>query len=95
MHLLGACTMPEPLVAYRFHDANTVWFREGGRSGYVLEVNRVVATVLRRYADRAVRDGGPQAATERLAELLRTDVAAHGETDGLAMFLTEIMRSMS
>ena len=44
----------EPLIAYRLHASNTVWFREGRRWSYYLEVNRVAAEALQRFlaADR-------------------------------------------
>jgi glycosyltransferase involved in cell wall biosynthesis len=75
----------EPLLAYRLHATNTVWFREGRRWSYYLEVNRVAAEALRRYAasDAAGTEGRIEHLTEAIAEHLLTN----SETDGLALFL--------
>ncbi|MCC6672815.1 MAG: glycosyltransferase [Planctomycetes bacterium] len=79
--------VPEDLVGYRLHEANTVWFEAHGREGYVLEVNLVVARALRSWL--AALDPGlaPLARARLLAELLGRHVAAHGETDGLLLYL--------
>lgn len=39
--------LPKPLLGYRLHASNTVWFQEGQRWSYTLEVNRVAAQSLR------------------------------------------------
>ncbi|MHC5065213.1 MAG: glycosyltransferase [Planctomycetota bacterium] len=87
--------LPEPLMAYRFHDSNTVWFSEGGRGDYILEVNRVIATVLRALASRRKKSQGLEAAMAELSGLLQEDVIQHGETDGLAMYLVELARGLN
>ncbi|MCA8977991.1 MAG: glycosyltransferase [Planctomycetes bacterium] len=88
----GSLQMVEgQLLAYRLHDANTVWFAEGGRADYVYEVNRVVDRVLGQWFERAVAAMGAAAAVERLARLLEDDVRAHGETDGLALYLSDLV----
>lgn len=79
-----------PLLAYRLHDANTVWFRDGGRADYVLEVNRVVDRVLGHWMQETVQREGAATAVTRLAELLEQDVRLHGETDGLALYLSDL-----
>ena len=71
----------EPLLAYRLHDSNTVWFREGGRADYVMEVNRVVDRVLGQWLEKAVARDGAGPAVERLAQILEQDVRQHGESD--------------
>ncbi len=87
--------LAEPLMAYRFHDSNTVWFSEGGRGDYVLEVNKVIATVLRALASSRKRSEGLAAAMSELSALLQEDVIQHGETDGLAMYLVELARGLN
>ncbi len=84
--------VPEPLLAYRLHNANTVWFRDGGRADYVVEVNHVVDVVLHEWLLRGTQREGANAAVARLARLLEEDVARHGETDGLALALAALAR---
>ncbi|MBK8975857.1 MAG: glycosyltransferase [Planctomycetes bacterium] len=86
--------VPDSLLGYRFHDSNTVWFREGGRGDYVLEVNRVVDTVLRHWLQRQAREHGPTAAATALSELLRRDVLHHGETDGAVLYATALASAL-
>src|SRR5262249_25149314 len=62
--------LPEELMAYRLHPRNTVWFREGGRWSFLLEVNRVVARGVRRLAERGGGD-----TVERVLEMLVEHVA--------------------
>jgi len=89
----GSLRMVEgQLLAYRLHDTNTVWFREGGRADYVFEVNRVVDRVLSQWLERAVARDGAGPAVERLAHILEHDVRHHGETDGLALYLSDLAR---
>ncbi|MEM7199612.1 MAG: glycosyltransferase [Planctomycetota bacterium] len=86
--------LPQPLLAYRFHQSNTVWFTEGGRDDYALEVAGVVAAALRRWlARRAKQHGAPQARRE-LAVLLEDCVAQHGEVDGMVLFYRELTRRL-
>lgn len=78
----------EPLVAYRLHATNTVWFRGGRRWAFYLEVNRVVAGALR---DR-IR--GIEPPTARVAELLRLvsgPVLRNRECDGVALFVNTVV----
>jgi glycosyltransferase involved in cell wall biosynthesis len=83
--------LPEPLLGYRLHSANTVWFDDAGRAGYVHEVNRVVARVLALLATKRKRArASKEAIFEELAGLLREHVARHGETDGYALFLAQL-----
>lgn len=74
-----------PLLAYRLHASNTVWFREGRRWSYYLEVNRVAAEALRRYAERD--RGDTQARIEHLTTAIAEHLLANRETDGFALFL--------
>ncbi len=75
----------EPLVAYRLHASNTVWFREGRRWSYYLEVNRVAASALRRYANQAGRRD--EADILRVLDAMARHLAVNRETDGFALFL--------
>lgn len=75
----------EPLVAYRLHATNTVWFSEGRRWSYYLEVNRVAASALRRFANQDERrDEGDIA---RVLDAMARHLAVNRETDGFALFL--------
>lgn len=77
--------LPEPLVAYRLHATNTVWFREGRRWSYYLEVNRVAAEALRRFAGRGSERG--EAEVARVLEAIAGHLTVNRETDGFALFL--------
>lgn len=74
-----------PLLAYRLHASNTVWFREGRRWSYYLEVNRVAAEALRRYAERD--RGDTKTRIEHLTAAIAEHLLANSETDGFALFL--------
>jgi colanic acid/amylovoran biosynthesis glycosyltransferase len=75
----------EPLVAYRLHATNTVWFREGRRWSYYLEVNRVAAAALRAYVSRepAIDD----TAAMHLLDAVAGHLLANREVDGFALFI--------
>ncbi len=81
----GLHFIDQPLLAYRFHANNTVWFDDGGRGDYVLEVNRVLLRALEQIVDRELHHGGDDAARCRLATALHEAVAAHSDADGFAM----------
>jgi glycosyltransferase involved in cell wall biosynthesis len=84
----GLRHVPEPLLGYRLHDANTVWFGDDSRPGYVLEVNHVVARATAAWVRHQAGLGrSADAIVEALAGILRHDVSRHGESDGLALFL--------
>ena len=75
----------EPLIAYRLHASNTVWFREGRRWSYYLEVNRVAAVALQRFLASDRLD-----ATQKLDQVVDSvarHLATNTEMDGLALFL--------
>lgn len=89
-----AC-LPEPLMGYRLHDSNTVWFADDARPGYVHEVNAVVAEALHTLADLRLQAGAsPRAVVEEIAGLLHQHVRAHGESDGFTLFLAELTREL-
>ena len=61
----GLRHLPDRLACYRLHPNNTVWFREGRRWSYFLEVNRVAALAVRRCHDRLLEDVGGTSARRR------------------------------
>ena len=77
-------------MAYRFHGANTVWFEDGGRSDYILEVNHVISQALRRIVSHRLETVGAAAAKRELATLLRSRVLRHGESSGFAQLFTDL-----
>ncbi len=83
--------LPEPLVAYRLHATNTVWFREGHRWAFFVEVNRVLAGALRDFVADAPAD------EERVVEVLDA-VAAHvrenREADTAMMFVQTVVDAL-
>jgi glycosyltransferase involved in cell wall biosynthesis len=84
--------VPEALLGYRLHDSNTVWFGDDTRPGYVHEVNAVVADALRAYVGRRRNDGiDGERLAEEVAGLLVGSVSGHGETDGMALVLADLI----
>lgn len=75
----------EPLAAYRLHSSNTVWFREGRRWAYYLEVNRVASTALQRVARTGRVDD--ERGVLRILDAIEAHLARNRETDGYAMLL--------
>ncbi|HET6203093.1 MAG TPA: glycosyltransferase [Planctomycetota bacterium] len=87
--------LPENLLAYRLHATNTVWFREAERWRYVLEVNRVLASALRRLlATGEGRPGGVERVIEGVVENLVRRVGHNEEADGFALFLDAFLRDV-
>lgn len=84
------CHVPEPLVAYRLHPDNTVWFRGGRRWSFFMEVNRVVAGALV-AAVAEIED--PTARLARLLELVSRHVLRNREADGIALFVSSVATS--
>ena len=83
----------EPLVGYRLHATNTVWFEDGSRWAFFLEVNRVIAEALGHYLSRQ-----PEIDEElvfRVTNAVVTHVAANRETDGIALFLNTVMDALA
>ncbi len=82
----------EPLVAYRLHATNTVWFREGRRWSYYLEVNRVAAQALRAF----IAHGGDRSEAQmaRVLDALALHLAGNRETDGFALFLNTVFDAL-
>lgn len=81
--------LPKPLVAYRLHPSNTVWFDRSTRWAYTLEVNRVAATAVRQHLELRP-DDDEQAVAEALrdvAEALRKNT----EIDWLGMFVNNLV----
>ncbi|MBL8754692.1 MAG: glycosyltransferase [Planctomycetes bacterium] len=83
--------LSEPLAAYRLHATNTVWFREGRRWSYYLEVNRVAADAIRRFA----ADATTEDAQLSLLEGVAAHLAQNRETDGIALFLNAVLDTLA
>lgn len=83
----------EPLVAYRLHATNTVWFREGRRWSYYLEVNRVAAAALRRFVEHHGHDAEERVTT--VLDAIAGHVASNRETDGLALFVNAVLDAVA
>ena len=85
--------IPKPLAGYRLHASNTVWFEQGGRWAFFLEVNRVIADALKHY----VRLHGTidEALVYRVTSVVADQVAANREADGHALFLNAIMDGLA
>ncbi|MEZ6036992.1 MAG: glycosyltransferase [Planctomycetota bacterium] len=81
--------IPEPLIAYRLHTSNTVWFRDGQRWSYFLEVNRVAAEALQRFVARAPHDDDHS--LERALEAIALHLTANTETNGMALFVNTLL----
>ncbi|MCA8941307.1 MAG: glycosyltransferase, partial [Planctomycetes bacterium] len=78
--------LPERLASYRLHAANTVWFHEGRRWSYYLEVNRVVSGMVSKFAV----ERGEEHDSEVL-ELLVERVVDNPEIDGFALFVNHLL----
>lgn len=83
--------LPEQLVAYRLHADNTVWFRDGSRWRYYLEVNRVAARGLRSWVARLPADASARRRCTRTLRAILGNAAANSEVDGLALYLNELL----
>ena len=81
--------LPAPLIAYRLHATNTVWFREGRRWAYYLEVNRVAAEAIQRYL--ASGPGDPKQRFSTVIAAVAQRLTANTEVDGLALFLNAVL----
>jgi glycosyltransferase involved in cell wall biosynthesis len=82
--------IPDELVGYRLHGANTVWFRRRERWPFLLEVNRVVARGVRRLLARAVEEGREKSGDQALVSSVMDRVLKNREFDGLALFFQEL-----
>jgi colanic acid/amylovoran biosynthesis glycosyltransferase len=75
----------EPLLAYRLHATNTVWFHEGRRWSYYLEVNRVAAEALQRFLAEPRLAGDERLL--RAVDAVTRHLTTNTEMDGVALFL--------
>ena len=82
----------KPLAAYRLHATNTVWFHEGRRWSYYLEVNRVAAGALVGFAAHESRHG--EAGVVRVLDAVASHLARNREADGLAIGLNAALGSL-
>jgi len=84
--------LPEKLLAYRLHAGNTVWFREGGRWAYLIEVNQILASGLRRLLERAGKgQAEDQKVLEEVLGVLVEHVTHNTEADGFTLFLHALL----
>ncbi len=77
--------VPEPLLGYRLHGTNTVWFDEVSRTAYRLEVNRVIAEALRQRRARAVAGPDDDSELAHWLEQLGHHASRHSDASGVAM----------
>ena len=82
----------EPLIAYRLHATNTVWFREGRRWSYYLEVNRVAAEAIQRFVAQDRLDAAHK--LEQVVDSVSRHLATNTEMDGLALFLNAVLDAL-
>jgi glycosyltransferase involved in cell wall biosynthesis len=82
----------KPLAAYRLHATNTVWFHEGRRWSYYLEVNRVAAGALAGFAAHESRNG--ESGVVRVLDAVASHLARNREADGLAIGLNVALGSL-
>jgi len=75
----------EPLLAYRLHEANTVWFDPERRWSYYLEVHRVAAEALGQAA------ASPRAELAALLRAVVTHCVANTEVDGYGLLLHRLV----
>lgn len=78
----------EPLVAYRLHGRNTVWFAPEARTDYFLEVARVAAGAVQ---DRIAGAGSMEQRVDLAAALVARPLLASTEVDGHALFLNALV----
>jgi glycosyltransferase involved in cell wall biosynthesis len=81
--------LPAPLLAYRLHASNTVWFTPRTRPAYALEVNRVAALAVRRYLRRMDHSD-----LEEGVRKIAASLAGNPEIDGPAFYRNEIVPLM-
>ena len=85
--------LPEPLLGYRLHGSNTVWFDDVARKAYELEVNRVIAEALRRRRARAAIGADDDGDLAHLLEQLVHHAAQHSDASGVAMYANALVGS--
>lgn len=82
-----------PLLAYRLHASNTVWFEPGDRWAFYLEVNRVIATAVQKYIDLHPHDD-PTMIT-KVVEATAAQLYRNSNADGLALFLNSVLDALA
>ncbi|MCK5944478.1 MAG: glycosyltransferase [Planctomycetes bacterium] len=85
--------LDQPLVGYRLHASNTVWFDDGGRWAFYLEVSRVITEAVRHYAARRGELDEPLALD--IVTATADHIALNREADGLALFLNSVLDSLT
>jgi len=85
--------IPEPLAGYRLHATNTVWFEEGGRWAFFLEVNRVLSDALKHHVQ--LHGTVDEALVHRATSAIANHIAKNREADGHALFLNAIFDGLA
>jgi glycosyltransferase involved in cell wall biosynthesis len=85
--------MPEDLLGYRLHPANTVWFDEVRHMEYVFEVNRVLAATLRRLLRCGSSSSRVPEKTRAALLTLVAHAAKHSEADGLLLYAADLVEN--
>jgi glycosyltransferase involved in cell wall biosynthesis len=81
--------LPEPLLGYRLHGSNTVWFDEVRAVAFTLEVNRVLASALRRRWDSGAHTQDDPEIANVLA--LTRHAVGHSDASGLLLYADELV----
>jgi len=82
----------KPLVAYRLHPSNTVWFEHGRRHTYFLEVNRVAADALKSFVGE--RSADPEV-LERVVRTVVENIESNSEVKGSALLLNTLLDGLA
>ena len=78
-----------PLMAYRLHASNTVWFEPGDRWAFYLEVNRVIAAAVQKFVDLHPHDD--PAMILKVVEATAAQIQRNSSADGMALFLNSVL----
>ncbi len=84
--------VPEPLLAYRLHASNTVWFDEEREWRYYVESHRVVARTLELLVRSDRRDGERRFAAQ--LELVSSHLASSGDVDWAGVYLGLVLERL-
>ena len=83
--------VPEPLLGYRLHGSNTVWFDDLTRTAYKLEVNRVIAEALRQRRARASAGADDDGELAHLLAQLGQHATHHSDAGSVAMYANTLV----
>ncbi|MDP6928715.1 MAG: glycosyltransferase, partial [Planctomycetota bacterium] len=83
----------DPLLAYRLHTGNTVWFERDHRWDYFLEANRVAARNLRYFFTRPGEHPDDQKLTSIL-NIMVSHLESNDELFGSALYINELFADL-